>query len=71
MPWPDPPMMVILAFPLWWVLFPESAVRFYRWFHRRGGMDQRRLDAVTPGQFRIAGALFLALLIAIGLFGKR
>ena len=64
-------MMMILALPLWWVLFPESACRFYRWFHGIAGMDQRRIDAMTPRQFRIGGALFLALVIAIGLFGKR
>jgi hypothetical protein len=63
--------MVILALPLWWVLFPKNAWRFYRWFHGRTGMDQRRLDAMTPRQFRIAGAFFVALVLAIGLFGKR
>lgn len=71
MSWPDPAPILALAFPLWFVLFPERAVRFYRWFHGLTRMHQRRLDAMTARQFRIAGALFLAFVIAVGLFSRR
>ena len=71
MSWRDPALIVIFALPLWWALFPKNASRFYRWFHGRTGLDQRRLDAMTPRRFRIAGAFFLAVVLAIGLVGKR
>jgi hypothetical protein len=50
---------VVFAFGLWWVLFPESVIRFYSWFHRR-----RPPIPGTRG-VRLAGAIWLVLLIVV------
>ena len=50
---------VVLSFGLWWVVSPESVIRFYTWFHRG--------RAALPGarRVRIAGTLWLAIAGAV------
>jgi hypothetical protein len=60
----------ILAFILWWVLFPEHAARTYSDFMRRNGVfpDKR---VPTPGVFRILGIVSLVGFAFLLLFGNR
>ena len=50
---------VFAGFGVWWLLFPNSVIRFYRWFHR----GQVKLPA--PFGVRLAGALWIALMSAV------
>jgi len=55
-------MSFLAAFGVWWVLFPRSARQFYTAVHRRG------VKLPTETGFRIAGALWLALLAVVALW---
>jgi hypothetical protein len=48
------------GFGLWWVIFPQSVVQFYTWFHRGAVKMPRSLFGV-----RLAGVLWLALLATV------
>ena len=49
----------VFAWGLWWVAWPGSVLRFYRWFHRG--------TTKLPGEkgVRIAGVLWLVLTISV------
>jgi hypothetical protein len=46
-------------FGIWWVLLPESVLRFYRWFHR----GKAKLPG--PGGVRLSGAVWLLVVAAV------
>jgi hypothetical protein len=46
-------------FGVWWLLFPKTVLRFYKWFHR----GKARMPG--PSGVRIAGALWVALLLGV------
>jgi hypothetical protein len=50
-----------LLFGLWWLLLPESVIRFYTAFHKG-----QRLGLRSPTLIRAVGALWLALVAALG-----
>ena len=52
------------GFGLWWVLLPDSVVRFYRWFHRG------QVKMPTPLIIRFIGIAWLILFGAVMLFGR-
>jgi len=47
-----------VGFGLWWVLFPNSVVRFYAWFHS-GRVEPK------ASQVRAAGACWIALVLVV------
>ena len=56
---------VFVGFGLWWVLLPNSVVRFYTWFHRG------RIRLPRPSLVRLVGGLWIALVLAITIFSAR
>jgi len=44
---------------VWWLLLPRTVIRFYEWFSRG------RASMGKPGQVRIAGLFWLALLLVV------
>ena len=46
---------IFVAFGLWWLILPDSVIRFYTWFHPGGP----RLPSAQG--IRLAGALWVAL----------
>jgi len=54
-----------VGFGLWWVLLPNSVVRFYTWFHH-GRVKLPRVSTV-----RLVGGLWIALVLAITIFSLR
>jgi hypothetical protein len=53
------------AFGLWWLLAPRSVIRFYARFHKSHNIVLPKESAV-----RVAGALWLALLIVLLSFAR-
>ena len=49
----------VIAFGLWWILLPNSVIRFYTWFHR----GELKLPAVRG--VRLAGAIWLIVVVAV------
>ena len=47
------------AFGLWWLLIPNSVIRFYNWFH--GG----KIRMPGPIGVRVVGALWVALVVVV------
>jgi hypothetical protein len=50
-----------LAFGLWLVLFPESVIKYYTWFHRG------YFKSPGPSGVRLAGVLWSILVVVVGL----
>ena len=63
--------VIYFGFLLWLTVLPNHAVRFYRWFYGRAGVDQRRLDAITPNQLRVGGLVLLAFTLIAMLMTNR
>lgn len=57
---------LFVAFGLWSVFFPASAIRFYTWFHR-GGVELLGGTAAV----RLAGACWVVLVVAIFVIALR
>src|ERR1035437_734739 len=51
------------SFGLWWIIAPQSVIRFYTWFHR-GKLS----PMPTPTVIRIIGLLVVVLMVCITLF---
>jgi succinate-acetate transporter protein len=58
-------LTVFVGFGLWWVLFPNSVIRFYGWFHR-GKVSMPRQSAV-----RMLGALWIAFVLGVTLYALK
>ncbi len=58
-------LAICVGFGLWWVLLPNSVIKFYTWFH--GGR------VPLPKQFviRPAGGLWIALVLAVTMFALK
>jgi hypothetical protein len=56
----------MVAFGLWWLVLPGSAIRFYSWF----SAGRVRVPAGTAG-IRVTGALWIALVVAATFLGRR
>jgi hypothetical protein len=56
----------VIAWGLWWVLFPTSVVRFYKWF-----LGKWSPAVMLPGQVRLAGWVWLALVSVVLWFSFR
>ena len=56
---------ILLGFGFWWILFPESVIRFYTWFHKR----KSRL----PGArwVRIMGVVWVLAVAVVQFFALR
>lgn len=52
-------LIVFVGFGLWWVLLPNSVIRFYEWFHRRTILPPKR------SVVRIIGLLWIALVLGV------
>jgi hypothetical protein len=50
---------LICGFGLWLLIFPESVIRFYTWFH------QGTVKMPKAGAIRIVGATWLALAVIV------
>jgi len=58
-------LAVFGSFGLWWLLFPNSVIRFYTWFH--GG----RVSLPRQVAIRVLGGLWIALVLAITMFAHK
>ena len=58
-------LVLVAGFGLWWVVFPESVIRFYTWFH------SGKVQMPKPSGVRIAGALWLLLVTLVAVFGGK
>lgn len=55
------PFGLLIGFGLWWVIFPQTVIRFYTWFHKgRAKMPQ-------PPVIRVIGAAWVVLVSVITL----
>ena len=63
--------VIYFGFLLWLIVLPNHAVRFHRWFYGRAGIDQRRLDAITPNRLRFGGLVLLAFTLIVVLITNR
>ena len=48
-----------LSWGLWWLIFPGSVIKFYRWFHRGKTRLSREIGV------RVLGAIWLVLVLAV------
>lgn len=53
------PAVAFASFGLWWLLFPRSVLHFYGVFHRG------RVASPKPAGIRLAGGLWVALVVAV------
>jgi succinate-acetate transporter protein len=53
------------GFGLWWLVFPESVIRFYTWFHGR------RSRLPRPVAIRVMGAAWFVFVTAVVLLSAR
>jgi len=58
-------LILFAGFGLWWLLFPNSVIRFYTWFHRGRISIPRNLMII-----RVAGGLWIALVLVVTIFGR-
>jgi len=58
-------MTVFVGFGLWWVLLPDSVIRFYGWFHRG------KLSMPGPLTVRMIGLAWIALVLSVTLHGLK
>ena len=56
---------VFLGWGLWWLVFPNSAIRFYTRFH------SGKVRLPRPLGVRLAGALWIVLVIMLAVFAKK
>ncbi|PYU92854.1 MAG: hypothetical protein DMG08_11605 [Acidobacteria bacterium] len=56
---------IFLGWGLWWLVFPNSAIRFYSGFTPGG------LKAPRPLVVRLAGAFVLLLVVMLAVFAKK
>jgi succinate-acetate transporter protein len=49
----------LVSFGLWWLIFPGSVIKFYRWFHRG------RVATGRPAGIRLAGLAWIVLVIFV------
>jgi hypothetical protein len=54
-----------VGFGLWWVLFPNSVIKFYTWFGRR------RVSLPKQSAVRVLGVLWIALVLAVEIYALR
>ena len=54
-----------LSFGLWWLIAPRSVIVFHTWFHRR------TVRAPKPIGVRVAGALWLVLVLVVAFIFSR
>jgi len=54
-----------LSFGLWWLAFPRTVIVLYTWFHRG------RVAMPPTSGVRIAGALWLALVVVVAFIFSR
>jgi hypothetical protein len=65
--------LLFSSWGLWWLVAPESVIRFYAWFHQFQVSHHRKLRpfaAPKPIGIRIAGLLWLALIVVVEFFGR-
>jgi hypothetical protein len=55
-------LAVIVGFGLWWVLSPNSVIRFYQWFHRE------QVSVPKPLMIRVVGVLWIVLVLGVTLY---
>lgn len=60
---------VCAGWGLWWLLMPGSVARFYTRMHAYTMMPEQR--SVSPAAIRIAGALWLVLVMVAGFLVRR
>jgi hypothetical protein len=59
-----------MLFGLWWILFPQSVIKFYRWFYSDFG--SRKVVLPSDGwRVRLAGAIWIALVLMVAYFEFR
>jgi hypothetical protein len=51
-----------LSFGLWWVVFPQSVIRFYTWFHH-GHISIPKATGI-----RVAGLLWIGLIVVVSVY---
>src|SRR5439155_15787317 len=56
---------IFLGWGLWWLVFPNSAIRFYTRFH------SGKVRLPRPLGVRLAGALWIVLVIMLAVFAKK
>jgi hypothetical protein len=56
-----PMLILVYGFGLWWVLAPESVIRFYCRFYQS---QKNSFTRTTPRRIRLAGLLWLILITA-------
>jgi hypothetical protein len=55
-------LTLFVGFGLWWVLFPNSVIRFYQWLHR-GKVSVRK-----PLMIRVLGVVWLVMVLGVTLY---
>jgi hypothetical protein len=55
-------LILFVGFGLWWVLFPNSVIRFYQWFH--GG----KVSVRKPLMVRVVGVLWIVMVLGVTLY---
>ena len=60
-------MGVAIGFGLWWIVFPDSVVRFYTWFHGGKVALPRRTGVRAAGMFWV---LLVLLAVFMNLRGQ-
>ena len=53
------------GFGLWWALFPNSVIRFYKWFHNG------KVKMASPKAIRIIGIIWTVFFIVLSNFSKK
>ena len=59
-------LILFVALGAWWLIAPRSVIRFYTWFHGK----HLRVHPKPLG-VRIAGFLWIVLVVGIVFFGSR
>jgi succinate-acetate transporter protein len=57
-------MALFGSFGLWWALFPNATIRFYRWFHRG------KVQIPSPRAIRFIGVGWFLLVVLVAIFGR-
>jgi hypothetical protein len=64
--------LFVSSWGLWWLLAPQSVIRSYSWFHdEKLRRKPPRMALPKPIGVRVAGLLWLALVVGVFLFGRR
>ena len=62
---------IFLGWGLWWVVFPNSVIRFYTWFHPGGVKVPRALGVRLVGALWIVLVLLVMLVVMLAIFTKK